>query len=75
MTEQKKPRGDVTRTARAGAYLERLTEAKGKRVVVDLAAPAREALDALIACGYETSQKAVISKALLAAAQDSVKKA
>lgn len=66
-TKQKKPVGDVTRTARAGAYLERLEEAKGKRMVVDLDEAGRRALEALLEAGYEASQKGVVIKALMAA--------
>lgn len=68
------PVGDVTRTARAKAHLERLAEAKGKRLVVDLDAPVRAALEKLLASGYESTQKAVVSKALLAAAAQLRKK-
>lgn len=64
-----KPVGDVTRTARAGAYLERLEEAKGKRLVVDLNAPGRMALERLLEGGYGDSQKEVVIKALIAADQ------
>ena len=46
-----KPIGDVTRSARAGAYLERLEEAEGKRLVVDLSAPGRVALERLLEGG------------------------
>lgn len=56
---------DVTRTVRAVAHLERLEEAKGKRVVADLDAPAVEALDALLGTGYGKSQVDVIRKALV----------
>lgn len=62
-----KPTGDVTRTARAGAYLERLEEAKGKRLVVDLNASGRVALERLLEGGYGDSQKDVVIKALIAA--------
>lgn len=58
---------DVTRTERAVAHLERLEEAKGKRVVADLDAPAVEALDGLIGAGYGASQVAVIRRALVEA--------
>lgn len=61
------PVGDVTRTARAKTHLGRLEEAKGKRLVVDLAAPARNALEQLVAFGYEANQKEVVTKALLEA--------
>lgn len=67
--KKKKPIGDVTRTARAGAYLERLEEAKGKRLVVDLNAPGRMALERLLEGGYGDSQKEVVIKALIAADQ------
>ena len=62
--------GDVTRTARAGAYLERLDAAKGKRVVVDLDAGAREALEGLVATGYADTQSGAIRKAILAATKE-----
>lgn len=64
-----KPIGDVTRTARAKAHLERLDEAKGKRLVVDLNAPGRMALERLLEGGYGDSQKEVVIKALIAADQ------
>jgi len=73
MTEQKRPKGDVTRTARAGAYLERLGEAKGKRVVVDLDSIEREALEGLLAAGYAETQSAVIRKAILEASKQKIK--
>ncbi|TXI24200.1 MAG: hypothetical protein E6Q67_02995 [Roseateles sp.] len=72
---RKKPAGDTTRTARAVAHLERLQEAKGKRLVVDLDAPGREALEALQQAGYGTSQKEVVIKALLHAASKVTKAA
>lgn len=65
---RKKPVGDTTRTARAVAHLERLQGAKGKRLLVDLDAPGREALEALLESGYGSSQKEVVVKALLDAA-------
>lgn len=68
-TKQKKPVGDVTRTARAKAHLERLEEAKGKRLVVDLDANACSALESLLGAGYAASQKGVVVKALLAASE------
>ena len=70
-----KPIGDVTRTARAGAYLERLEEAKGKRLVVDLSAPARMALERLLEGGYGDTQKDVVIKARIAADQSGQKSA
>lgn len=67
-TKKRTPTGDVTRSARAGIYLERLKEAKGKRVVIDLAQPAVQALEKLLASGYAESQKEAVTKALLLAA-------
>ena len=61
------PVGDVTRTARAAAHLERLSEAKGHRLVVDLDASANSALESLLEAGYASSKKAVVIKALVAA--------
>ena len=63
-----KPVGDRTRTARAAAHLERLEEAKGKRVVVDLGKVEREALEGLLDAGYAPTQSDVIRKALTQAA-------
>ena len=60
---------DETRTVRAVAHLERLEEAKGKRLVVDLDAPAREALEALLGTPYGKTQADVVRKALVQAAQ------
>lgn len=65
----KKPVGDVTSTARASTYLERLAGANGRRVVVDLAEPACEALEKLLANGFADTQKEAITKALLRAAK------
>jgi len=62
---RKKPVGDTTRTARALAHLERLQDAKGKRLLVDLDAPGRAALEALLEAGYGTSQKEVVINALV----------
>ncbi len=59
-----KPVGDRTSTARAAAHLERLDEAKGKRVVVDLGKDAREALEGLLAGGYADTQSDVVRNAL-----------
>ena len=75
MSTQKKPVGDLTRTARAKAHLERLDEAKGKRLVVDLDAEGRMALEGLLEAGYADSQKGVVIKALVGAAKTSKKKA
>jgi hypothetical protein len=56
---------DVTRTERQVAHLDRLEQANGKRIVVDLDAASREALEALIESGYGTSQAAVVRQALI----------
>ncbi len=69
-----KPVGDRTRTARATAHLERLEEAKGKRVVVDLGKIEREALEGLLEAGYAATQSDVIRKALTQAASRQIKK-
>lgn len=73
--KRKKPVGDVTRTARAKAHLERLEGSKGKRLVVDLDADAAEALGELLSSGYAPTQKAVVIKALTAASSGLEKKA
>lgn len=65
---------DVTRTVRAVAHLERLEEAKGKRVVADLDAPSVAALNGLLGAGYGSSQVAVIRKALIEAFSKKAKK-
>lgn len=59
---------DMTRTVRAVAHLERLQESRGKRLLVDLDASAREALEGLLEAGYGATQKEVVAKALTAAA-------
>lgn len=69
------PVGDVTRTARSARHLVRLAEAKGRRVVVDMPAPVCDALDGLLANGYEANQKAVVCKALLEISKRQQKKA
>lgn len=61
-----KPAGDTTRTLRSVTYLNRLASAKGQRLVVDLPAPACDALDKLVASGYGNTKKAVVARALLA---------
>lgn len=70
-----KPVGDRTRTARAAAHLERLGEAKGKRVVVDLGKAEREALESLLETGYAETQSDVIRKSLVQVAASQPKKA
>lgn len=64
---------DDTRTERATAHLERLEAAKGKRLVVDLDAPAREALEELVGTAYGKTQAEVVRKALTQAAKRSRK--
>ena len=71
----KKKSGDTTRTARANAHLERLDEAKGKRIVVDFYADERQALDSLVATGYADTQSAVLRKAVIEIATRRRKKA
>lgn len=68
-TAKKKPPpvGDRTSTARAKAHLERLDDAKGKRLVVDLDADGHQALLSLLSAGFGASQKDVVIKALVAA--------
>lgn len=65
--KKKAPQGDTTRTERAKAHLERLTEAKGKRLLVDLDAEGSAALSELLASGYGATNKAVVNRALIAA--------
>lgn len=70
-----KPTGDVTRTARAMKHLERLEAAQGKRLLVDLDAPSKLALQALLSAGYGATQKEVVQKALQAQAKKVIKNA
>lgn len=65
----KAPQGDTTRTQRAKAHLERLENANGKRLLVDLDAEGHAALNALLAAGYGETNKAVVSRALVAASK------
>lgn len=65
--EKKTPIGDTTRTERAKAHLERLEQASGKRLLVDLDADGHAALYALLADGYGGTNKAVVNRALIAA--------
>ena len=67
--KKKAPQGDTTRTERAKAHLERLAEAKGKRLLVDLDAEGHAALNALLADGYGGTNKAVVNRALIAASK------
>lgn len=66
---KKAPVGDTTRTERAKAHLERLEKADGKRLLVDLDAEGHAALNALLAGGYGTTNKAVVNRALIAASK------
>lgn len=59
------PVGDITRTARSARHQERLSQAKGKRVVVDAPAPVVDALGGLLAQGYGRTQKEVFCNAVL----------
>ena len=65
----------MTRTQRQVAHLERLEDAKGKRLVVDLDQPAREALEALVGTPYGDTQAAVVRRALVDAANKNGQKA
>ncbi|KLR58003.1 hypothetical protein [Diaphorobacter sp. J5-51] len=69
MAAKKTTAGDTTRTERAKAHLERLVEAKGKRLLVDLDADGNAALEALVASGYGATNKAVVIRALIAASK------
>ncbi|POR07979.1 hypothetical protein [Diaphorobacter sp. LR2014-1] len=66
---KKVPLGDVTRTARAKAHLERLEKSNGKRLLVDLDAEGSDALAALLVSGYGPTNKAVVNRALIAASK------
>ena len=66
--------GDVTRTERAKAHLDRLSEANGKRLLVDLDATGRKALEALLKKGFGKTQKDVVIKSLVAAHKESKRK-
>ena len=67
--EKKELVGDATRTVRAKAHLERLENANGKRLLVDLDAEGHAALKALLAAGYGETNKAVVNRALVAASR------
>lgn len=67
--KKKAPVGDTTRTERAKAHLERLEQASGKRLLVDLDADGHAALNALLADGYGVTNKAVVNRALIAASK------
>lgn len=60
---------DATRSARAAAHLQRLKESKGKRLVVDLDAPAREALETLLKVGRGSTQREIVCEALVSLAR------
>ena len=68
-SKKKAPVGDTTRTERAKAHLERLENANGKRLLVDLDAEGHAALKALLAAGYGETNKAVVNRALVAASR------
>ncbi len=68
-SKKKAPVGDTTRTERAKAHLERLENANGKRLLVDLDAEGHAALNALLAAGYGETNKAVVNRALVAASK------
>lgn len=68
MATKKKETAEAV-TARATAHLDRLEEAKGKRLVVDLDAPAREALEALLTAGHGSTQREVVCQALVSMAK------
>jgi ribosomal protein S12 methylthiotransferase accessory factor YcaO len=63
------PVGDRTRTKRAKAHLERLADAKGKRILVDLGEIEREALDLLVETGYGANQSDAVRRAIVEAAE------
>ena len=67
--EKKELVGDATRTVRAKAHLERLENANGKRLLVDLDAEGHDALKALLAAGYGETNKAVVNRARVAASR------
>ena len=68
-SKKKAPVGATTRTERAKAHLERLENANGKRLLVDLDAEGHAALNALLAAGYGETNKAVVNRALVAASR------
>lgn len=70
MAEKSKvPVGEVNSTKRAKAYLVRLGVSGGRRLLVDLDPEASEALDRLVAAGYGSTNKTVVSRALVAASE------
>ncbi|TXT28294.1 MAG: hypothetical protein FD131_3247 [Rhodocyclaceae bacterium] len=75
-TDKENKRGrDTTQTPRQKAYLERLGDGNGKRLVVDLDAEGRRALETLLADDYGKTNKEVVIRALVAAAKKPRKKA
>lgn len=58
------PPTDKTSTERGKTYLDRLNEANGKRLIVDLDAAGKGALEKLLNIGYGLSNKEVVIKAL-----------
>lgn len=69
------PVGDATRTERSARHRERLAQAKGRRVVVDMPSHVVDALDALLVGDYGTTQKDVVCRAVLEVAAKREKKA
>lgn len=67
--DKQAPVGDLTRTKRAKAHIERLEKAAGKRLLVDLDAEGHAALNALLVAGYGPTNKAVVGRALVAASK------
>ena len=64
MTAEKKNPYDKTSSKRAASHLERMVEAKGKRVPIDFDAERLEKMDTLIQAGYGESKAAVVRKAI-----------
>lgn len=63
------PVGEINSTKRAKAYLVRLGGSGGRRLLVDLDPEASEALDRLVAAGYGSTNKTVVSRALVDASK------
>lgn len=63
------PDAESNSTKRAKAYLVRLGGSGGRRLLVDLDPEASEALDRLVAAGYGSTNKTVVSRALVAASE------
>ncbi len=65
---------DKTSTKRQGAHLERLEDAKGKRLPVDLTGEHLAKIDALVGAGYGKSKVGVIRRAIDDAFTKKIKK-